>query len=98
MNSITTSKKSNTLQYLLLGKKGGKTTAKIIEKLLIRPYNSNQLANILNLSYNTIQYHIRIMLKYELIVQTSSGYGSIYEPSQKLLNESEKFYELKKLI
>lgn len=98
MNNITTTKKSNTLQYLLLGKKGGKTTAKIIEKLLIRPYNSNQLANILNLSYNTIQYHIRIMLKYELIVQTSSGYGSIYEPSPKLLNESEKFYELKKLI
>ncbi len=98
MNNKTAVKKGNTLQYLLLGKKGGKTSAKIIEKLLIRPYNSNQLANTLNLSYNTIQYHIRIMLKYELIEKTSSGYGSIYEPSQKLLNESDTFYELKKLI
>lgn len=88
----------NTLQYLLLGKKGGKTSAKIIEKILVRPYNPNQLAKLLNLSYNTVQYHFRIMQKYNLIEKTSSGYGSIYEATPKLIKESEHFYELKKLI
>ena len=98
MSNKNTTKKTNTLQYLLLGKKGGKTCAKIIEKLLIRPYNSNQLANILGLNYNTIQYHIRNMQKNELVEKTTSGYGSIYEATPKLLNDTEKFYELKKLI
>ena len=95
MNNTTN---QNTLQYLLLGKKGGKTSAKIIEKILVRPYNPNQLAKLLNLSYNTVQYHFRIMQKYNLIEKTSSGYGSIYEATPKLIKESEYFYELKKLI
>lgn len=95
MNNTTN---QNTLQYLLLGKKGGKTSAKIIEKILVRPYNPNQLAKLLNLSYNTVQYHFRIMQKYNLIEKTSSGYGSIYEATPKLIKESEHFYELKKLI
>lgn len=95
MNSNLT---SNTLKYLLLGKKGGKTSAKIIEKILIRPYNPNQLAKILNLSYNTVQYHFRIMQKYDLIEKRTSGYGSIYEATPKLIKESENFYELQKLI
>ena len=92
------SKKQNELQYILLGKKGGKTCAQIIELLLVRPYNPNQLANILNLSYNTIHYHIRIMQKHDLIEKITEGYGSIYEPTNKLLNEKEQFDELKKLI
>ena len=43
----------NALVFLLLQRKGGETTAKVIEQLLIRTYNSNQMADALNVSYNT---------------------------------------------
>ena len=49
----------NTLKVILLQKKGGKTTARIIEKILVRPYNPNQIANILDISYNTAYYHMQ---------------------------------------
>ena len=57
----------NTLIFLLLQRKGGKTSARIIEKLLIRPYNSNQMAKTLNVSYNTAHYHFQLMVKNNLL-------------------------------
>ena len=92
------SENNNVLQYLLLGKKGGKTSAKIIEMILVRPYNPNQLAKQLGMTYNTVQRHMKIMQKYKLLEKKSSGYGSIYEATPKLIKDIEKFNELKKLI
>ena len=83
---------------MILTKRGGKTSARIIESLLVRPYNPNQLANALGMSYNTVKYHINIMLKYDLVERTADRYGSTYEVTPKLLNDLEKFEELKKLI
>ena len=86
------------LKIILLQKKGGKNCARIIEKLLIRPYNSNQMANELHISYNTAYYHFQIMLKYDLINKMPSKYGTFYVSKQNLINEKESFEEIKKLI
>ena len=41
---------------------------------------------------------MQIMLKHNLIEKKNTEYGSIYEATPKLINESEAFYKLKKLI
>ena len=46
------------LSNILIGRKGGKTTIKIIDELLVKPYNANQLSNLLELDYKTIVHLI----------------------------------------
>ena len=50
-----TNKKQTTkaLEIILLERKGGKTSARILEELFQRPYNPNQMSNVFNISYNT---------------------------------------------
>ena len=86
------------LKIILLQKKGGKTSARIIEKLLVRPYNPNQIADLLDISYNTARYHLKIMLEYDLIEKKTNKYGSCYEVTDNLMDEIESFYKLKDLI
>ena len=45
------------LHQIFLKRKGGKTSAKIVDLLLIRPYNGSQIARIIEMDYNTIEYH-----------------------------------------
>jgi CTP-dependent riboflavin kinase len=92
------SETKNALVFLLLQRKGGQTTARVIERLLIRPYNSNQMADALNVSYNTAAYHLRLMLKNKLIEKRNSNYGTYYVATEKLLNEKDSFEEIKKLL
>ena len=88
----------NTLEFLLLQRKGGKTSARIIEQLLIRPYNSNQMAKALNVSYNTAYYHFQLMVKNKLIEKKETKYGTFYVATEKLINEKDSFEEIKKLL
>ena len=83
---------------IILFKKGGETSANIIDKLLNRPYNLNQLATVLNISYNTVDYHIKIMMKYELVEKKGENYGSLYDVTSKLLDNVETFNYLKELL
>ena len=83
---------------LILGRKGGKTTVKIIDKILKHPHNTNQLSNELNLDYNTVKYHIYLILKSELFVQSEVHYGSLFYPSQKLINNLNEYEQIKKLL
>ncbi|MBO5150594.1 MAG: winged helix-turn-helix transcriptional regulator [Methanobrevibacter sp.] len=98
MTSDDNSKAALNLKILLLQRKGGRTSARIIEKLLERPYNPNQIAELLGVSYNTAYYHMQIMKKYGLIEKKTNNYGSLYEPTDALLSQKELFYKLKELI
>lgn len=86
------------LKIILLERKGGVTSARIIESILVRPYNPNQIADLLDISYNTAIYHLKIMLDYNLIEKKTDKYGSCYEATENLINEIESFYKLRDLI
>ena len=92
------SRDATNMKILLLQRKGGRTSAKIIEKLLERPYNPNQIAELLGMSYNTAYYHMQIMKKYGLVEKKRNDYGSLYEATQNLVNQKELFYKLRELI
>ena len=69
----------NIIWYLFAGTRGGETRCKIINVLLRKPMNANQLAVHLNLDYKTIQHHIEILEENRLVNSINKGaYGAIY--------------------
>ncbi len=66
------------LWYLMEGTRGGKTRALILKKLIDRPYNANQLADVLNLDYKTVRHHLNILIKNGVITKDSDGYVDVY--------------------
>ena len=79
------------LLNLILGREGGKTTLKIIDEILVKPYNKNQLAKILNIDYNTVTHHIKIMRQHEYITEEQLGKSFYYHPSKKLFKSIKEY-------
>ena len=53
--------KDKELYSMLMGSDGGRTRMKIIDEILIKPCNANQLSKRLKLDYKTITYHLDII-------------------------------------
>ena len=83
------------LLYLIVGRKGGKTTIRILDKILMKPYNKNQLANQLNLDYNTITHHIKIIESYDYITEVRFENIYYYQPSEKLFKSIDEYNIIK---
>lgn len=67
------------LWWLIAGTKGGINRARIINTLVERPFNANQLAQELDLDYKTIRHHIKVLEDNGVI--NSAGdkkYGAVY--------------------
>ncbi|MBQ2636165.1 MAG: winged helix-turn-helix transcriptional regulator [Methanobrevibacter sp.] len=86
------------LVTLIIGREGGKTTTRIIDKILKEPYNRNQLSKILKLDYNTISHHIRIIQNHKYVVEIKFENTYFYHPSDKLIKSLDEYYIIKKYL
>ena len=66
------------LWYLIAGTRGGENRARIIRELETRPQNANQLAEKLDVEYNTIRHHLDMLLDHTIIEEGDQQYGKLY--------------------
>jgi DNA-binding transcriptional ArsR family regulator len=64
--------------YLIAGSRGGANRGKIINLLRERPYNANQLAEKVHLDYKSVQHHIAVLKKNNIIDSEGDKYGVLY--------------------
>jgi DNA-binding transcriptional ArsR family regulator len=79
--------------WLLVGTKGGLNRARIIRALKERPYNANQLSEVLGLDYKTVRYHLKVLQDNKVITEAGGGYGTVYFLSPGMEGEYEVFKE-----
>ena len=82
------------LWWLIAGSKGGINRARIIIALHKRPYNANQLTQMLSLDYKTVRHHLDVLKKHNIITQVGEGYGTMYFLSEGLNKKYDEFIEI----
>jgi DNA-binding transcriptional ArsR family regulator len=78
----------------LAGTKGGYVRLQIIMLLQKKPSNINELAKKLSLDYKTVQHHIRVLEKSNLITSSKKRYGNAYKLSELLIAHKDILKEL----
>ena len=86
------------LNTLLLKRKGGHTSIRIIDAILDRPLNAYQLSKLLGVDYKTILYHVTLFCESKFLIKENESYGSLYYPSEKLLENIIEYEKIKKII
>ncbi len=76
------------LRYLMTGTRGGSTRTQIVNHLTDRPYNANQLSEVLNLDYKTVRHHLDVLIKNGIITK-GKGYPAVYFLSKNIENLNE---------
>ncbi|MFH1448705.1 MAG: winged helix-turn-helix domain-containing protein [Candidatus Micrarchaeota archaeon] len=70
--------KTRLLFWLLNATKGGPTRVKVLRNLNKTPMNIRQLALSIDMDYKTVQAHIGLLMKNEILDMQGNGYGAIY--------------------
>ncbi len=76
-----------------MGTKGGVNRARIIRALNERPYNANQLTELLGLDYKTVRHHLKVLQDNKIITATGDRYGTVYFLSSCMEKDYEVFKE-----
>ncbi|SDY08101.1 winged helix-turn-helix domain-containing protein [Halobellus clavatus] len=79
------------LWYLLAGTRGGANRARIIRLLDDRPRNANQLAEALEVDYNTIRHYLDVLLDHDVVEAGGEDYGELYFLSDRFEANREAF-------
>ena len=79
---------------MIAGTRGGVNRARIILHLHKRPYNANQLAELLKIDYKTARHHLEYLLKHDVIVQQGNGYGSVFFLASEIEENFDSFQEI----
>jgi len=82
------------LWWLIAGTKGGVNRARMIKALNDRPYNANQLSEVLGLDYKTIRHHLKVLSENNVVTSTGDGYGAMYFLSQTMEENYTLFEEI----
>ncbi|WP_135852006.1 ArsR/SmtB family transcription factor [Halorussus salinus] len=70
------------LWYVLAGTRGGVNRARLLRAIDERPRNPNQLAEELDLNYDTIRHHLDVLVENDLVESSGDDYGAVYLPSE----------------
>jgi DNA-binding transcriptional ArsR family regulator len=70
------------LWYVLAGTRGGVNRARLLRAIDERPQNPNQLAEELDLNYDTIRHHLDVLVENDLVESSGDDYGAVYLPSE----------------
>ena len=90
--------KNKDLVDLIISRKGGKLTSDIIDIILTKPHNANEISKMLKVDYNTIIYHTKIMEEQECITKKQQRRTKYIHPSDKLINNLDEYNYIKKFI
>ncbi|WP_435183687.1 ArsR/SmtB family transcription factor [Halobellus sp. EA9] len=77
------------LWQTLAGTRGGPNRARILRALDERPRNANQLAEEVDLAYNTIRHHLDVLEDNGIVTSSDADYGTVYLPSDRVRNHWE---------
>lgn len=69
------------LWYVLAGTRGGLNRARILRSIDDRPRNANQLAENLDLNYDTVRHHLDVLTDNDVVTASGDEYGAVYLPS-----------------
>jgi DNA-binding transcriptional ArsR family regulator len=86
------------LWYLFAGSRGGENRIRIIELIKEQPHNINQLAEALGIDYKSVQHHIGVLEKNNMVTKVGEKYGVIYFISNYLEANIEAFNGVKAAI
>lgn len=82
------------LWYLIAGTRGGENRARIIRCLRERPRNPNQVAEELELDYNTVKHHLEMLEEHDVVEKGGSEYGALYFVTDRFEHHSDNFEEI----
>lgn len=83
------------LYYLLIGTRGGETRIRIINSIIKKPKNANQLSSDLSLDYKTVQHHLKILTENKVLKLVNEGsYGAVYFLSEYMEQNINLFNEI----
>lgn len=94
MSRVIDPKRRRLFWFVFAGTRGGSTRLRIITALKEKPLNINQLAQILDLDYKSIQHHIQVLSKNNIITKGGEKYGSTYFISNLLEINMDSFQEI----
>ncbi|MGA1848480.1 MAG: ArsR/SmtB family transcription factor [Thermoplasmatota archaeon] len=87
------------LWYILAGTRGGYNRIRIIDTIRERPYNANQLSDILGMDYRTIRHHLKVLTDNNILARpTGDSYGSMYFLSGIMEKHLGTFEEIRKNV
>ncbi|WP_281194059.1 winged helix-turn-helix domain-containing protein [Halorubrum sp. F4] len=66
------------LWYLFAGSRGGPNRVRIVRELGRRPRNANELADELDVDYNTITHHLDMLHEHDVVEPSDHEYGKLY--------------------
>lgn len=82
------------LWYLLGGTRGGPLRIRILRLIRDRPYNTNQIAEILDIDYKTAQHHLKVLTENNVVSSTGQKYGAVFLPTPAMEESWELFDEI----
>lgn len=79
------------LWYLFAGTRGGETRARIVRVISERPRNANQIAEAIEMDYNTVRHHLEMLAEHDVVESGGNDYGKLYFLTDRFERHREEF-------